>query len=872
MADEVSAGKITVGFEADLSGLQQGFAEARKSLDTLGKQMAQGGSGMNDLAKAGHVAAGVLGAEFVMGALNAAKAVVGFASSVTESSSRAVEALETVAEQTGLTIQQLQQMQPVFARNNLSIEAMGGIFRVLARNIQQARDPTSQASKAFKELGISLTGMEKPSEVFTLIAERMSQLPKGFEKTRLQTELLGRSGTRLSGVFKEGAAGLRASADEARNMGNILNDEANEALLKVNDSFDNLETATSNLEKHLGVLFAPMIQAANEARLALINLAVQGIDAVIVASRTLWARWQGIWGFLSEVASLSILEWGKIPDIFAKWDEQTTKVVAGIRQTGVVALEVKDSMGKVNKAAVAAGAAMAAEADRVSLALVQLDMGWKIVEKAALAWRVAQKQAMDDTVTNEKQVNDLSAAMRDVATATDTAAVAMGAFSRADLAQNNWARSIQALQSQMNLVATTAENSAAALKLEADAAATTAERKLAIINEVKNISSAALNQIAVLQAQADAANIAGASAVQQARQQIATSDLNAMAQQANAEVRILEARYADADDLRAARLNAINAQMNAELSVVGQTEQQKLAIYRNAEAEKMNLARQYPTFMQKQMQDLVASNVFSLSQITTSFTNATAQWIVTGQNFQAFWQQLQITIVQAFLNGLIQMAVNYALRLSMMEGLTGAFEIARTAIFGTGETARLGIAAATNKLIAVSMIASLGSMMALGTGAVAIMSSVMLMASAMMAAIAAALVAGIVTAPLAGPVSAAAGMLAASAGTLSAAGFGAIQAAGGAAIVAASAFGGFAKGGIVRGPTFGLMGEAGSPEAAIPLNDQGAKFMAKTLGIAGGGGGRGTSQTIILQLDREVLLRTVLTGLPRFARLHAGGA
>jgi hypothetical protein len=41
----------------------------------------------------------------------------------------------------------------------------------------------------------------------------------------------------------------------------------------------------------------------------------------------------------------------------------------------------------------------------------------------------------------------------------------------------------------------------------------------------------------------------------------------------------------------------------------------------------------------------------------------------------------------------------------------------------------------------------------------------------------------------------------------------------------------FAHGGIVTGPTLGLMGEAGSPEAAIPLNDRGAAFMAHMLGM-----------------------------------------
>jgi hypothetical protein len=67
----------------------------------------------------------------------------------------------------------------------------------------------------------------------------------------------------------------------------------------------------------------------------------------------------------------------------------------------------------------------------------------------------------------------------------------------------------------------------------------------------------------------------------------------------------------------------------------------------------------------------------------------------------------------------------------------------------------------------------------------------------------------------------------------------------------------FAHGGIVSGPTVGLMGEAGSPEAAIPLNDRGAAFMQKAMGFGGGGG----PVTIVLQVDRRTMAKAVVPEL-----------
>ena len=61
------------------------------------------------------------------------------------------------------------------------------------------------------------------------------------------------------------------------------------------------------------------------------------------------------------------------------------------------------------------------------------------------------------------------------------------------------------------------------------------------------------------------------------------------------------------------------------------------------------------------------------------------------------------------------------------------------------------------------------------------------------------------------------------------AGLGAIPAliAGARAVVKNVGF--FAEGGIVQGPTLGMLGEAGSPEAAIPLNQRGSDFIASLL-------------------------------------------
>jgi hypothetical protein len=82
----------------------------------------------------------------------------------------------------------------------------------------------------------------------------------------------------------------------------------------------------------------------------------------------------------------------------------------------------------------------------------------------------------------------------------------------------------------------------------------------------------------------------------------------------------------------------------------------------------------------------------------------------------------------------------------------------------------------------------------------------------------------------------------------------------------AAGVGAFAKGGIVTGPTLGLMGEAGSAEAAIPLNDRGAAFMAQTMGLSQSS--TASPQTVIVPvyLNGREIARAVSSELPSSLR------
>lgn len=244
-------------------------------------------------------------------------------------------------------------------------------------------------------------------------------------------------------------------------------------------------------------------------------------------------------------------------------------------------------------------------------------------------------------------------------------------------------------------------------------------------------------------------------------------------------------------------------------------------------------------------------------------TDETVNW---GEVVKGMGLQVMTNLITLFLGIATQWIASLVMQTSAQSTANAAqvashtaMETAKTAATTAGETARMAIVMATNKVIMAGVITTLAGIGAVGNAALATMQVVVVTVSSIMAGIGAALVAGVFTAPIGASMLAAAGTLLATGTASVVAGVGALQGAMGAAITLATAamVTPFASGGIVTGPTMGLMGEAGSPEAAIPLNARGAKFMQSAMGFGGNG-----LQQINLHLDKKLLTRVVVKGMP----------
>lgn len=806
MAEDI--GKVSFGVEAEFD--DKGIKKAESALEDLSKSAKSSESAFGSLGgfydrfakKAEEMSGGLIGTSSALITVGKAAALTGAAivsgigilGSMAVTAAQAADELDRLSQRTGISTDTLQQYSLVLNRNDMSQAQFATGLQQLSKRMGDLHNPTSQIGKAFKQLGLEMGPNTPADQAFEAIAKKISAMPDGMHKTAIAMQVFGRSGGELIPIMNEIGGGMDAVKARAESLGVVMGSSQIKALKDLDTAWDDLKQTMSGFVNNVGSLVAPVFTP-------MANAITELIGKVSKLTQE-WAK-----------SPMGQKELNQLPQDYV--DRQQAIIDQNKEKRGIAGMEAMQADMQAGLHGGSAGDKIMHQMIRkqrqpefnAALDRMQAEIG-KGVEDQKIRNTAFGNQAMQD-----EQVNNLQ-------------------FAKPSASQASFLdQQIKDAQALMKLMPELEFQEANILAIHNKSVASD------VINNSKDYQKSLVETSKTLGTLADTTE---AYAAQSAAVYQEFGPIFGDVQKARVDaITAIDARQ----DASAARLQSQLATQEISWDTYYQ---RILQLDINASTQRESLARQFPTFIDQQLQAIVQSNSFSMASLISTWSGGIAQIAVHGGSLVQIWQQTQVALLQAAINGGVQLLAQAALWVSTEIGMTAAKEAAKTAAVVQGAATRqliLGKEAAAEVGLMAGAQATILGLFGAVQGALKFMFVEMLLPAVIAVGN---FIMGVLTA-IAG----------AMAGTI----FGipaAIVIMAGVALIGvaiAAGVGAFASGGIVTGPTMGMIGEAGDSEAIIPLNKSGASFMSDMLGMGGGSGGG--EQTIYVMLDGRMIAEVV---------------
>lgn len=261
---------LAMQISANTAQLATAVADVNKRLDSLGEA---GKKASSDLSALKNIEIGKLALGGIQAAttafLSLTGAVTGAVKSVTSfalSVGQQLDALNDVAQRTGVGVEALQGYSLAAKLAGTDVETFARSLQKLTVNIGQASDNEKQ-QKAFTDLGLVFDDLRKksPTEQFEAVADAISKITDPAERAAAAVSVFGKTGIELGPLFSEGPGALTKMREQAEKLGQVVSQEAVENIGRMNDAFDRVsETITRLVGQILGELAGPIATIAED--------------------------------------------------------------------------------------------------------------------------------------------------------------------------------------------------------------------------------------------------------------------------------------------------------------------------------------------------------------------------------------------------------------------------------------------------------------------------------------------------------------------------------------------------------------------------------------------------------------------------------
>ena len=186
--------------------------------------------------------------------------------------------IQTLAQQTGVATDTLQEFEYMSGLIDVDVSTIAGSMKKLTKSMSSARGGPGATAEAFAQLGISVTDangeLRDNEEVFYEAIDALGKVENETERDALAMQLFGKSATDLNPLIEAGSDAMRAFADEAHEMGYVLDGDSLEALGNVQDAFDRFNKKMEAVKNQIAAQLAPAIERGMKR----VQEVIDGID------------------------------------------------------------------------------------------------------------------------------------------------------------------------------------------------------------------------------------------------------------------------------------------------------------------------------------------------------------------------------------------------------------------------------------------------------------------------------------------------------------------------------------------------------------------------------------------------------------------
>lgn len=267
--------------EAELNNLNNQFDENKQKIAESGKEMGNLGDVVNGLtSKLGiQLPDSMKQSMNAMGSLDASSLALagGFAAvataivkaekaliSMTKEAASNADDLLTLASVTGMTTDSVQELNYMADLTDVSMDRIKDSLKETTNKMQEAATGTGDAYEAYKRLKVEITNtdgsLRSAQDVFYDTIDALGEMKNKTERDALAMDLMSESAQELNPLIELGSEKMQEYAQEAHDMGYVLDRDALKSLQAVDDAYARLQKTQEGVKNQLAAEFAPYLE------------------------------------------------------------------------------------------------------------------------------------------------------------------------------------------------------------------------------------------------------------------------------------------------------------------------------------------------------------------------------------------------------------------------------------------------------------------------------------------------------------------------------------------------------------------------------------------------------------------------------------